>query len=163
MEKSSEKPCNPESKKIQARDTSDSSGTSYSTERKSRQPRGQNLKPKEAEGGDLFYANSNYDLLNHSNDQVRVKYILDNRSKSLGGSVTGTVIVNDSEIPHIHSATQKKSDSRCSHLYNPRVHKKTPWSIAKYLRTLRSGLRSTRCGVSSAQISTLCTIIMTCS
>ena len=49
VEKSSEKPCNPESKKRQARDTSESSGTSYSTERKSRQPRGQNMKPKEAE------------------------------------------------------------------------------------------------------------------
>ena len=63
--------------------------------------------------------NPNHALLEHSNDCDRVKYILDNRLKSLGGSVTGTVIVNDSDLPHIHSTIQKKSDSRCSRLYNP--------------------------------------------
>ena len=30
------------------------------------------------------------------------------------------MIVNDSELPYIHSAIQKKSDSRCSRLYNPK-------------------------------------------
>ena len=133
VEKSSEKPCNPESKKRQARDTSESSGTSYFTERKSRQPRGQNLKAKEAEGGNISYVNSNYDLLKHSNDQARVKFILDNRSKILGSSVTGTVIVNDSEIPHIDSATQKKSDSRCSRLYNPQGTQNNTMDYSKLL------------------------------
>ena len=57
-------------------------------------------------------------LLKHTNDRVRVGTILDNRLKSLGNSVMGTCIVNDSEPPYIHSATLKKSDSRCKHLYN---------------------------------------------
>ena len=116
VEKSSEKPSKLESKKRSARDTSESSGASNSTERKSRQSKSQNPKPKEAEGGQLSYVHSKYELLKHTNDQTRVGAILDNRSKSLGSSVTGTVIVNDSELPYIHSAIQKKSDSRCSRL-----------------------------------------------
>ena len=122
-----------ESKKRSARDTSESSGASNSTERKSRQSKSQNPKPKEAEGGQLSYDNSKYELLKHTNDQVRVGSILDNRSKSLGSSVTGTVIVNDSELPYIHSATQKKSDSRCSRLYNPKGSQDSTMVYSKML------------------------------
>ena len=57
VEKSSEKPSKMESKNRSARDTSESSGASNSTERKSRQSKSQNLKPKEAEEGQLSYDN----------------------------------------------------------------------------------------------------------
>ena len=56
-----EKPCRVENRKRQTRDTSESSGASYSTEGRNRQPSGQNLKPNEAEGGNLSYV-----LPNHS-------------------------------------------------------------------------------------------------
>ena len=106
-------------KKRPARDSSESSVASNSTERKSRQSKSQNPKPKEAEGVGLSYVNS------------RLGLILFNRLKSLGNSVTGTVIVNDSEPPYLHSATLKKSDSKCSRLYNPKGSQNTTMVYSK--------------------------------
>ena len=78
LDSPSEKPGRVESKKRQARDTSESSGASYSTEGRNRQPSGQNLKPNEAEGGNLSYVLPNHSLLDHSNYHDHVKDILDN-------------------------------------------------------------------------------------
>ena len=87
-----------ESSKRRARESSESSGTDG-------QSSGQNLKPTEAEGGNLSYVHPNHSLLEHSNDREHIRAILDKRLKSQGGSVTGTIIVNNTDIPRIYSAT----------------------------------------------------------
>ena len=63
-----------------------------------------------------MYENSKYGLLNHTNNRVCVVDILDNRLKSLGNSVMGTCVVNDSEPQTIRSATMKKIDFNCTRL-----------------------------------------------
>ena len=100
-----------ESGKRRERESSESSGAGNSS--------GQNPKPPVAEGGNLSYVLPNQPLLEHSNNGDQIRAILDNRHKSQGGSVTGTVIVNDANIPRIYSATQRSSSSRCTRLYNP--------------------------------------------
>ena len=102
VEKPSEKPCKSESKKRPARDSSESSVASNSTKRKCRQS-------QSLTGGRLSYDNSRFGLLKHTNDRVHVGVILDNRIKSLGNSVTGICIVNDSEPPYIRSANLQKN------------------------------------------------------
>ena len=92
--------------------SSDRSGASNSNERKSRPAKGQNPMPKGAKGGRLSYDNTKHELLDHTNGTARINTILDNRKSTLGGAITGTCIVNDSDPPILHSVLMKKSDSR---------------------------------------------------
>ena len=103
-EKPTEKSSRVESGKRRVRESSESSGAGNSS--------GQNPKPPVAEGGSLSFILPHQPLLDHSNDSDHVRAILDNRHKSLGGSVTGTVIVNDANPPCIYSTTQRSSTSR---------------------------------------------------
>ena len=123
-----------ESSKRRARESSESSGPGNSTERGAGQSSGQNLKPPEAEGGNLSYVHPHHSLLEHSNDSDHIRAILDSRHKSQGGSVTGTVIVNDSNIPRKYSTTQKSSNSRCTRLFNPQGTQNTTMVYSKLLK-----------------------------
>ena len=143
-----------ESGKRRERESSESSGAGNSS--------GQNPMPPVAEGGNLSYVLPIQQLLDHSNNGETCRAILDNRLKTLGGSVTGTIIVNDADIPRIYSATQRSSSSRCTRLYNPQGTQKTTMVRCKFSRTPRSGRTSTRHGVSNAQTNTLYTISLTC-
>ena len=143
-----------ESGKRRERETSESSGAGSS--------RGQNPMPPGAEGGTYSYVLPLKPLLEHSNNGDTCRAILDNRLKTLGGSVTGTIVVNDSDPPRIYSATQRNSSSRCTRLYNPQGTQKAQWCAVNYLRMLQSGRMSTRLGVSNVQTTTLYAISLTC-
>ena len=71
--------------------------------------------------------------MSHTKDKGRVRDILENRHKSTGNSVTGTCILNDSEPPYLYSTTMKKSDSKCTRLYNPQGSHKTTMVYSKLL------------------------------
>ena len=59
-----------------------------------------------------------HELLEHTNSTAHINTILDNRKSTMGGVITGTCIVNDSDPPILHSVMSKKSDSRSKHLFN---------------------------------------------
>ena len=114
-----------ESGKRRERESSESSGAGSS--------RGQNPKPPVAEGGTFSYVLPIQPLLEHSNNSETCRAILDNRLKTLGGSVTGTIVVNDADPPRIYSATQRNSSSRCTRLYNPQGNQKSTMVRSKLL------------------------------
>ena len=155
MDTVSQKPCKMESKKRPARDSSESSAASTSNKRKSRQS-------PSLTGGKLSYENSRHELLSHTNNRGRVRDILENRHKSTGNSVTGACIANDSEPPYLYTTTMKKVTRNALVCTTPRGHIKPQWYTASCLKTLLSGLTSTKCGVSSAIVTTLYTTRMTC-
>ena len=71
------------------RDSSASSTASNSHDGKGRHSSSQT-------GARLTYENNHPDLLSHENDGKKIRAVLENRSKSSGLSVTGTIIKNDS-------------------------------------------------------------------
>ena len=71
-------------------------------------------------GGRLSYENDHQELLSHENDIKKIRSILNNRFTSLGQSVTGIVIRNDSDPLTILTtlAQRGNSEAKCNRLYN---------------------------------------------
>ena len=150
-----EKSSRVESGKRRARESSESPGAGNSS--------GQNPKPTAAEGGNLSYVHPHHSLLDHSNDSDYIRAILDSRHKSQGGSVTGTVIVNDANIPRIYSTTRRSSTSRCTRLFNPQGTQNTTMVYPKLFEDAAARPNEYNWyGASNVQTITLYTISLRC-
>ena len=116
------------SNKRPQRDSSASSAASNSYDRKGWQSSSQT-------GGRLSYEKNHQELLSHENDGKKIRGVLENRLKSSGLSVTGTVIKNDSEPLAIFTTLAQRGNSevKCTRLHNP---KGTPATTMVYSKSL---------------------------